>query len=80
MNDIDARLARCFKAVLPDIPAAQLADATAETAQAWDSVALVSLLNLVSEEFDLEVDWENAGELTSYAAIRNMILSRTATR
>lgn len=78
MNDIDNRLTRCFQAVLPNIPAANVAQASVETVPAWDSVALVNLLNLISEEFGIEVEWERAEELTSYPAIREMVVTRTA--
>jgi acyl carrier protein len=73
MNDPDAKLIRCFQAVFPDLKPEQIPQASAETVSAWDSVTMINLLNLIAEEFGVEVDWENFQELTSYAAIRDMV-------
>ncbi len=77
MTDIDLRLTRCFSAVLPEIPAGRVQDASVETVAGWDSVALVNLLNVVSEEFGIEIDWGQTEDLTSYAAIRRMIAAHS---
>jgi acyl carrier protein len=76
MNELDAKLLRCFQAVFPNLGPDQVPQASAETLQAWDSVAMINLLNIIAEEFGIEVDWENFQELTSYAAIRRMVNGR----
>jgi acyl carrier protein len=78
MNGIEPRLVRCFQAVFPDLPASRVTGASVETVSGWDSIAMVNLLNLVSEEFGIEVEWEHVAEMTSFAALRQMIADRTA--
>jgi acyl carrier protein len=78
MNDLDSRLTRCFQASFPGIAADQVSAASTNTLASWDSIALVNLLNLVSEEFGVQVDWERAEDLQSYAAVRQWILEQTA--
>jgi acyl carrier protein len=73
MNDQDAKLMRCFKAVFPRLSTEEITHASVETLVAWDSVAMISLFNIISEEFGIEIDWDNFQELTSYMAIKEMI-------
>ena len=77
MNNYDARLMRCFEAVFPKLSAEQITQASSETLAAWDSVAMINLINVITEEFGIEADWESFQELTSYAAIREMIAGRS---
>lgn len=76
MSDRDSRLNQCFLAVFPDADLAALPTATVDSIEAWDSVTMVSLLTLVGEEFSIEIDWENTDQLTSYAAIAEMLQAR----
>jgi acyl carrier protein len=69
MDDIQPRLVRCFAATFPQLSANRIASATADTVAAWDSVASVTLFAMIEEEFELEVDIEDFGDLLSYDAI-----------
>ncbi len=69
MNDLHARLSRCFAAVFPNLPESQIATASLETVEGWDSVAAATLITAIEEEFVVEFDVEASGNLTSYAAI-----------
>ena len=72
----EEKLIRCFQAVFPDLSPEQIRTASAETLQEWDSVAMINLLNLISEEFQIETDWDRVDELTSYQAVSAMVASR----
>jgi acyl carrier protein len=63
------RLVRVFEAVFPDLPPASIPTATQETVKTWDSVAAITLLNLIEEEWEMEVDFADVAELTSFAKI-----------
>jgi acyl carrier protein len=76
MTDIKPRLTRCFQAVFPKLPIDQIPTASADRLSDWDSVATVNLLNVVAEEFAVDVDWENVGELTSFQAVEKMVGER----
>lgn len=69
MNDLDARLGRCFAAVFPNLPQSQIVTASLDTVEGWDSVAAATLITTIEEEFGVEFDVEAVGNLTSYAAI-----------
>lgn len=69
MNDIAARLTRCFSAVFPSIPEQQIAIASLETVEGWDSVAAATLVVTIEEEFGIEFEAEMLGNLSSYQSI-----------
>jgi acyl carrier protein len=62
------RLAQCFQAVFPDIPVSEIAGASADTVSDWDSVAQVTLVSVVEEEFGVMLAEERYGELLSFSA------------
>lgn len=55
MDDLQARLIKCFAAVFPELSEDQIRAATQKTVAGWDSVASVTLIALIEEEFGLEV-------------------------
>ena len=69
MNDIAARLTRCFSAVFPSIPEQQIATASLGTVEGWDSVAAATLVVTIEEEFGIEFEVEVLGNLSSYQSI-----------
>jgi len=69
VNNIQVRLMRCFSAVFPTLPEQQIATATLETVDGWDSVAAATLVTTIEEEFGIEFDVEALGNLTSYQSI-----------
>lgn len=69
MNDIAARLTRCFSAVFPSIPEQQIATASLETVDGWDSVAAATLVVTIEEEFGIQFEVEALGNLSSYQSI-----------
>jgi acyl carrier protein len=69
VNNIQVRLMRCFSAVFPTLPEQQIATATLETVEGWDSVAAATLITTIEEEFGMEFDVEGLGNLTSYRSI-----------
>jgi acyl carrier protein len=69
MKNVSQRLTDCFTNVFPDIEPGQIPNATAEKVEAWDSVAHITLLSAISEEFGIELEAEDYEELTSYRTI-----------
>jgi len=69
MNNVDERLAKCFRLVFPNLDADQIPLANAENLSDWDSVAQVSLLSVIGEEFDMDIDFEEFEGATSFAAL-----------
>ncbi len=73
MNDLQGRLTRCFAAVFPNLTESQIATATLDTVEGWDSVAAATLITTIEEEFGVEFDIEAVGNLTSYQAISDYL-------
>jgi acyl carrier protein len=71
MNDVDARLVRCFQVVFPGLPEAELLQATQDSVKTWDSVAMITLVNVVDEEFNIQLDLEQIDRLNSFEGLRN---------
>ena len=72
-DEIAQRLARCFRQVFPELNSDQIHLAAQENIAGWDSIAHVTLLGLIGEEFGIEIDFEQFTEATSFAAIVELI-------
>ncbi len=69
MTDAEARLTRCFLAAFPGLKREQIASASVQTVEKWDSVATVTLVALIEEEFGIQIDLEALDRLDSYRTI-----------
>lgn len=69
MNSIQERVAHCFSNVFPKIRPDEIPGASTASTAAWDSVAHVTLLSSISEEFGFDFELEDMEELTSYPLI-----------
>jgi acyl carrier protein len=78
MNNLQARLANCFSAVFPDITSDDIPSASTSSLAAWDSVAHVTILSSVSEEFGVDLEMEDYEELVSFPLILKYLESRLA--
>lgn len=77
MNNSRARLAQCFKTVFPKLNSDQEAySATTATLAEWDSVAAIMLVNVIEEEFQIEMDFEKLGDLTSFDLVLSYVDGR----
>jgi len=76
MTDIESRVSACFQNVFPDVPAGDLPKAAQATVAAWDSVAHVTLLSAIAEEFQIELDDESFESLVSYPLILDFVERR----
>lgn len=73
MNDVQARLAKCFLAVFPDLNPAEIVHSAANTVTGWDSVATVTLLTLIEEEFRLRIDVADLDQFTSFENLQDYL-------
>ena len=73
---IEARVTRCFANVFPDLHASEIPGATTDALEAWDSVAHITLLTAVSEEFGIDFEPEDYIDLISYSQILNAVKAR----
>ncbi|HEX4020399.1 MAG TPA: acyl carrier protein [Acidobacteriaceae bacterium] len=70
MTEIESKLLECMKAVFPTIPEESLPDASVANLEQWDSLATVTIVALIEESFEIEVEPADLVKLTS---IRNIV-------
>jgi acyl carrier protein len=73
MDDVQARLAKCFLAIFPDLKPDEIVHSTPESIMVWDSVATVTLVTLVEEEFGLQIDLEDLDQFTSFENLQKYL-------
>ena len=78
MDNTEERLINVFETVFPDLSAGRITSATQDTVQTWDSVAAITLMNLIEEEFAIQMDFEDLGELTSFGKILTYVNGKLA--
>jgi acyl carrier protein len=69
MDNTEEKLIQVFETAFPDLPADRIPSAMQDSTQSWDSVAAITLMNLIEEEFAIQMDFEDLGELTSFQKI-----------
>jgi acyl carrier protein len=78
MPDTADRLVNCFSTVFPDLAKDRVPAATQESINEWDSVAQITLLTVIDEEFQMTTDIEEAQDLTSFRAFLDYVRRRAA--
>jgi acyl carrier protein len=76
MDETRQRLTKCFEVVFPDLPQDAIPDASTATVSAWDSVAAITLMNVVEEEFGLELDLDDLANLDSFEKLYSYLQNR----
>lgn len=69
MNDVRERLIKCFELVFPDLPESEIPSASQAGVAAWDSVAAITMVNVIEDEFNLQIDLDILAELDSFQRI-----------
>ncbi len=80
MTSISSRVSQCFLNVFPDVAEADLPRASQAALAQWDSVAHVTLLSAIAEEFQIEWDEESFESLTSYLLVVDFVENHVAPR
>lgn len=76
MPDLASRLLASFQTVFPDLPEPELRAASQSTVPAWDSVAAITLANVIEEDFQLEIDFDDLADLDSFSGILDYLKTR----
>lgn len=70
------KLRSCFRAVFPMLPEASIPSASVATVAAWDSIAAITLLHVIEEEFQTEIDIDELAELDSFESLASFLLAK----
>ena len=73
MDNLTDKLTKCFGAVFPDLGSERIPGASAENVSEWDSIAQVNLLSVISEEFNVEIDFEEFEGATSFGQLLDCV-------
>lgn len=73
MDEIHNRLVKCFESVFPLLPVDEIRRSSQVTTAAWDSVATITLVNVIEDEFGFQVDFDLLPELNSYEHILSYV-------
>jgi acyl carrier protein len=69
MQTVEQRLESVFAVVFPELSPEQLRSASQGSVETWDSVAAITLMNLIEEAFGVEMDFGDVAELTTFSQI-----------
>jgi acyl carrier protein len=75
MSDTRTRLLKCFSAVFSDLPETDIPRASATTVAGWDSLASITLLSVLEEEFALQINPEELEHLQSFQSVLDFVES-----
>ena len=78
MDDLRARLVNCFAAVFPELPTDEIERASPHTVPEWDSLANVTLVSVVEEEFGVQIPLDDLETLESFELVLDYVRSNAA--
>lgn len=74
---VDERLRACFEEVFPDLASEQIETAVRAEMPEWDSLATLTLLTVVEEEFGVQFDEEAIAKFVSFPSVRSLVEQAT---
>jgi acyl carrier protein len=69
MDETRRRLVRCFETVFPDVPELQIPQASQASLSAWDSIAAITLVNVIEDEFGFQMDFDILPDLDTFERV-----------
>jgi acyl carrier protein len=78
LQNLELRLVRCFSSVFPDLNEEQIRNASIESVPEWHSLASVTLISVVQEEFGVQVSLTDLPSLVSFSAVQNYVQHHVA--
>jgi acyl carrier protein len=78
MRELTPRLESCFQAVFPTLPTEAILMATVDNVKEWDSLAHITLITVIDEEFGISTDLSRAAVLDSFAKLLDHVRQSSA--
>ena len=69
MDELDSRLVYCFATAFPELALQEIPSVSMGSLASWDSLAGITLLSLIEEEFGLSISPDDATGLVSFELI-----------
>jgi len=77
MPELQTRLASCFAAVFPTLDESEIQRASHTSVANWDSLATVTLVSVVEEEFGVSIPPEDFEYMISFDLVLDCLKRRT---
>ena len=78
MTTLKERVADCFCAIFPSHSRAEILTASRESIPEWDSLAGVTLLTLLQQEFHIDIDLTELEHFNSVQAVLDYVSANAA--
>ena len=69
MAEIESRLINCFATAFPELDPHEIPSVSMGSLASWDSLAGITLLSLIEEEFSISISPDDAASLVSFELI-----------
>jgi len=69
MAELESRLANCFATAFPELEPPEIPSVSMGSLASWDSLAGITLLSLIEEEFSISISPDDAASLVSFELI-----------
>ena len=79
MSDIRNRLEQCFRLTFPKLSEEDIARASIESVDDWDSLATLNLTALIQEEFGFQISPAELDQMVSFESIYLSVKSKQST-
>lgn len=73
MPEIEQRLTSCFATVFPELGESEIQRASHTSVANWDSLATVTLISVIEEEFNLSVPPDDFEYMISFELVRECL-------
>jgi acyl carrier protein len=77
MSNVEERLRECFSTVFPNLSAQEIPRASVASIATWDSLATVTLISLIEEEFGVVIAPEEYPLIVSFDLVSECLESKT---
>ena len=74
--DLHGRLVRCFSVAFPDLKPREIPSAAMGSLASWDSLAVITLVSLIEEEFSITIPPDDVVDLVSFELILEYLRRR----
>lgn len=78
MSNNQERLIECFQIVFPNLKTDEILRASTTSVATWDSLATVTLISVIEEEFDITITPEEYDYMVSFELVSDCLEGKTA--
>ena len=77
MTNLDERLINCFSAIFPNLSSDEILRCSSTSVATWDSLATVTLVSLIEEEFGVTISPEEYEYIVSFDLVNECLRNKT---